>query len=200
MEKNLRRIVTLQRLQKKGYELFYRQGYNNTSVDEILDALELSKGAFYHHFKSKDKFLESIIKELISKKIYASLIADLERRKNPLMVIPDCLEYDLTMCEEDPNDNGFVITKFMAELQGNNNDMVVLLNQILEEWKVHLVNAIQWGKTNGFVSRHIDSESSATYIISSYIGIRNLMALGNKRLLKYQYLDQMKHYFNVIRA
>lgn len=200
MEKNLRRIVTLQRLQKKGLELFYKKGYYNTSVDEVLEALELSKGAFYHHFKSKEDFLESIIKELISKKIYASLIANLEEKKNPLVIIPDCLERVLTQSEEDKHDRGFVVVNLMAELRGNNDKMVVLLNHILEEWKVNLVNSVQWGKTNGYISRHIDSESIATYIISSYIGIRTLMAHGNKKLLKYQYLNQMKLYFNSIRA
>ena len=34
-------------------KLFYTKGYENTSVQDILDAVGFSKGGFYHHFDSK---------------------------------------------------------------------------------------------------------------------------------------------------
>ena len=39
-------------------ELFCRQGYQETSVQDILDILGTSKGSFYHHFESKGQVLE----------------------------------------------------------------------------------------------------------------------------------------------
>ena len=44
----------------KAEELFYAQGYEQTSVQQILDALKLSKGGFYHHFESKLEVLQAI--------------------------------------------------------------------------------------------------------------------------------------------
>lgn len=39
-------------------ELFLRKGYYQSTVDEILELADVSKGAFYHHFKNKaDAFL-----------------------------------------------------------------------------------------------------------------------------------------------
>ena len=40
--------------------LFYLKGYENTSVQDVLDELKLSKGGFYHHFESKLSLLEAI--------------------------------------------------------------------------------------------------------------------------------------------
>ena len=40
--------------------LFYTKGYEKTSVQDILDATNLSKGGFYHHFDSKLAVLEAI--------------------------------------------------------------------------------------------------------------------------------------------
>jgi len=40
--------------------LFYTKGYEKTSVQDILDAANLSKGGFYHHFDSKLAVLEAI--------------------------------------------------------------------------------------------------------------------------------------------
>ncbi|OGO78143.1 MAG: hypothetical protein A2Y23_11375 [Clostridiales bacterium GWB2_37_7] len=53
-------------------KLFLEKGYEETSIDDILDASGLSKGGFYHYFKSKDEvlvesinnFAESLLKEL----------------------------------------------------------------------------------------------------------------------------------------
>lgn len=41
-------------------ELFLEKGYDQTSVQDILDALTLSKGGFYHHFASKEQILQEI--------------------------------------------------------------------------------------------------------------------------------------------
>ena len=40
--------------------LFYLKGYEQTSVQDVLDELKLSKGGFYHHFESKLSLLEAI--------------------------------------------------------------------------------------------------------------------------------------------
>ena len=41
--------------------LFYRQGYENTSFADIADAVGISRGNFYYHFKSKDEILDAVI-------------------------------------------------------------------------------------------------------------------------------------------
>ena len=35
--------------------LFYRQGYEHTSFSDIAGVVQISRGNFYHHFKSKDE-------------------------------------------------------------------------------------------------------------------------------------------------
>ena len=40
--------------------MFCRNGYEKTSVQDILDALHTSKGSFYHHYASKELLLEEI--------------------------------------------------------------------------------------------------------------------------------------------
>jgi TetR/AcrR family transcriptional repressor of nem operon len=41
--------------------LFYEQGYEHTSFAAIADAVQISRGNFYHHFKTKDDILEAVI-------------------------------------------------------------------------------------------------------------------------------------------
>ena len=42
------------------WNLFYEQGYDNTTVEEIIDASQTSKGSFYHYFEGKDALLGSL--------------------------------------------------------------------------------------------------------------------------------------------
>ncbi len=41
-------------------ELFYEKGYENTTIQDIIDHLDVSKGAFYHYFKSKEDVIVAI--------------------------------------------------------------------------------------------------------------------------------------------
>ena len=40
--------------------LFCKNGYEQTSIQNILDSLDISKGSFYHHFISKESVLEAV--------------------------------------------------------------------------------------------------------------------------------------------
>jgi AcrR family transcriptional regulator len=41
--------------------LFYRQGYEHTSFSDIAGAVQISRGNFYYHFKTKDEILDAVI-------------------------------------------------------------------------------------------------------------------------------------------
>ena len=42
-------------------QLFYERGFENSSFANIADAVGISRGNFYHHFKSKDEILDAVI-------------------------------------------------------------------------------------------------------------------------------------------
>jgi TetR/AcrR family transcriptional regulator, transcriptional repressor for nem operon len=41
--------------------LFYRQGYEHTSFSDIANVVQISRGNFYFHFKTKDEILDAVI-------------------------------------------------------------------------------------------------------------------------------------------
>ena len=42
------------------WRLFYRQGYDNTTVEDIIMESGTSRGSFYHYFEGKDSLLSSV--------------------------------------------------------------------------------------------------------------------------------------------
>jgi AcrR family transcriptional regulator len=195
MEKNLKRMATMHRMQVAGLELFYKNGFYNTSVDDILKELSLSKGAFYYHFESKDDFFISIIQNLVVQKVYHMLVEPISGVEDPLNAISNCFDEALETAEHNQLDYGFVLGNFINEFNRKNPEISKYLHDILKVWEVNLITALQKGKTDGFVDRHVDSEAVATYLISSYMGIRTLMVEGNCKMLRYKYMQQLRHYF-----
>ena len=52
--------LTKKRIVSAAWKLFYEQGYENTTIDEIVEESCTSRGSFYHYFDSKDALLSSL--------------------------------------------------------------------------------------------------------------------------------------------
>ncbi|AYF26852.1 MULTISPECIES: TetR/AcrR family transcriptional regulator [Micromonospora] len=53
-------------------DLFARQGYHGTGLSELLDAVGLQKGGFYHHIASKEQLLLEIMLDPIDRVLASS--------------------------------------------------------------------------------------------------------------------------------
>ncbi|HAX52710.1 TetR/AcrR family transcriptional regulator [Muricomes intestini] len=53
-------ISVKERIIDVSLKLFYEKGYDNTTVDEIIQACGISKGGFYHYFQTKGDLLSSL--------------------------------------------------------------------------------------------------------------------------------------------
>lgn len=54
------RNQTKSRIVSAAWRLFYQYGYDNTTIDDIVEASHTSKGSFYHYFESKDALMGSL--------------------------------------------------------------------------------------------------------------------------------------------
>lgn len=57
---NAKKGQTKRKIVSAAWRLFYEQGYENTTVDEIVERSGTSKGSFYHYFEGKDALLSSL--------------------------------------------------------------------------------------------------------------------------------------------
>ncbi|RCK72329.1 MAG: Transcriptional regulator, TetR family [Anaerolineae bacterium] len=65
MAHQLRSIQTRARILNSAVDQFIRFGYEATSVDEICAAANVSKGAFYHHFPSKQTLFLALLQDWV---------------------------------------------------------------------------------------------------------------------------------------
>lgn len=61
MARNKYPEVTVERILDAATRLFLEKGYDNTTIQDIVNELDgLSKGAVYHHFKSKEEIMDAV--------------------------------------------------------------------------------------------------------------------------------------------
>ena len=67
------------------WDLFYRQGYENTTVEEIIEESGTSRGSFYHYFDGKDALLSSLSYLFDDK--YEELLETLDTDRNAFDIL-----------------------------------------------------------------------------------------------------------------
>lgn len=65
-------------------QLFFERGYDRTSVQDILDALQMSKGGFYHYFDAKDSVLRAVSERRAQSRFEQLNAAIHGTRRNPV--------------------------------------------------------------------------------------------------------------------
>ncbi|MEV6924109.1 TetR/AcrR family transcriptional regulator [Dactylosporangium sp. NPDC051485] len=80
-------------------ELIERRGFDRTSVQEIAERARLTKGAFYHHFESKDDLLRHIQDEYLEAQLAA--IRRIESgNDDPKARVAELIRFSLTSVAE----------------------------------------------------------------------------------------------------
>jgi len=76
------KITTRQKISAAAKNLFSTHGYSETTIDDIITAAGVTKGAFYHYFKSKEAVCGEIIDSIQGE--YQNILETLSKEANPL--------------------------------------------------------------------------------------------------------------------
>src|SRR5215470_2984389 len=74
---------TRERLLQAGFREVYRSGFQSASIDTILAATNVTKGALYYHFDSKEGLGHAIVEEIVAKLPQDNWLRPLQG-KNPI--------------------------------------------------------------------------------------------------------------------
>lgn len=69
MARNKYPDITIEKILEVSQRLFPTKGYDHTTIQDIVDKLSgLTRGAVYHHFKSKEEIMDSLMDKMFHKK------------------------------------------------------------------------------------------------------------------------------------
>ena len=181
---------------QKAFELIYTNGYQTTSVDDIIATTQVTKGAFYYHFKTKDEMGLAIINELMKPNFKNTFIEPLQSDENPLDIIYNLMENLLMENEVLKVEYGCPASNFTQEMAPWNIDFTRVLNELSLQWEKAIIDAVEKAKNNVKIKQNVNGKEVAVFVMAGYWGVRNLGKLENSKSVYVVYLKGLKSYFD----
>lgn len=183
---------------QKAYELIYANGYQTTSIDEIIATTEVTKGAFFYHFKNKDEMGIAIINEVL-KPLTANFLEPLKNEEDPLGSIYSLIDNLLMKNDFLKVEYGCPVGNFTQEMTPWNAAFNKVMNELTQQWTKAMITSIEKGKKNGLLRNDVNAKQVTLFVISGYWGIRNFGKLDNSKKAYLPYLKELKKYLNTLK-
>ena len=181
-------------------KLFSLKGFLGTSIHDILEAADTSKGGFYNHFSSKEDLFFQVIDE--ARKIWREKnLKGLDQIENPTAVIKRLLKNykDRYLKDADNFPGGCVFITLAAEL----NDQRPQLSKELEKGFVGLKGMLrrllEQGKESGELSKAVSTDSVTEILFSGMLGASLVYGVNKSKTsldksinALIEYLEQLK--------
>lgn len=159
---------TRERLLQAGFREVYRTGFQSASIDTILAATNVTKGALYYHFDSKEDLGHAIVEEIIAKMTVNKWLIPLQRGKNPVDTLIGIVQAT-SIRKEDVN-GGCPLVNLAQEMSPLDEDFRKRLEKIFREWQDGIAAALRRGQAQGTVRRDLAAEETAGFLIAMYEG------------------------------
>jgi len=178
------------------FGLIYSNGYQTTSVDEIIAKTNVTKGAFYYHFKTKDEMGLAILNELLKPIFSTNFIEPLKRADDALETIYNLIYHLLINDPLMTLESGCPASNLTQEMAPWNRDFTRTLNELSQNWEQAMIQAIKNSQEKGLINTNADPKEITVFVLSGYWGIRNLGKLETSKSLYLVFLKGLKSYLN----
>ena len=182
---------------EKAFDMIYQNGYQATSVDKIIEKTQVTKGAFYYHFKNKDEMGIAIIREIIRPTLNKGLLEPLKHSQNPLEDIYASISNKILKDDEYYVENGCPTNNLVQEMSAVSLKFHKALRNVLDNWISTIEKALERGKANGKVRESLDTKAAARFIVSGYEGMKGVGKIYGKDLYN-SYLRELKNYLKTL--
>jgi TetR/AcrR family transcriptional repressor of nem operon len=185
--------ATKQLILNKSLELIYKNGYQSTSVDEIIATTNVTKGAFFYHFKSKEEMGLAIINEIFYPRVAEELAQPLANANNITDGIYRMLHSILFDYSVFKVDYGCPVVNLVEEMAPVNEAFKKALSRLLVRVQQALELALVAAQNEGQIRKDVDCKRVAAFLLTSYSGIRNYGKIFGKSSYT-GFLREMKAY------
>jgi len=155
-------------LLQAGFQEVYRSGFQSASIDTILAATNVTKGALYHHFDSKQALGHAIVEEIIAKFTEDKWLRPLQQSHDPI----DTLIGIVRATSIRPRDvkGGCPLLNLAQEMSPLDEQFRRQLETIFNDWQAGIGKALRSGQSRGTVRRDLVPKEAAGFLIAMYEG------------------------------
>ncbi len=146
------------------------RGFNNTSVDAVLQASGVKKGSFYYYFKSKEDLGYAIIESHLRRFSDHVLGKAFSSKKNALIALEDFLDIILELHRQRNCSGGCLMGNMAMEMSDIHEGFRRKFQEVFEDWRIRVAGVLQQAKISGQFNDHMDSTRLAQFVIAGIEG------------------------------
>ena len=146
------------------------KGFNNTGIQEVLSAVNVPKGSFYHYFKSKEDFGICVLEHYAEASIEMTRSVLGDTNISPLQRLKNFFDFSRQKMAANQYCGGCLFGNLSQEMGDQSPAFETLLEKKWQLMRVGFMNCIEEGRNLGEIPPGLPAEVLADFMINSWQG------------------------------
>ena len=155
----------------KAMNLFWKQGYSATSVQDLVSYLGINRASLYDTFGGKNQLFKKSF-ELYRKINLEGVMHFFETRPNVKIGFSELFHTAIQEDVLDTDNKGCFVVNTTTELIPNDENLLIILEKNKQDFEMVFYNYLKKGQESGQLNTTHDLRSLATLFYTIYNGIR----------------------------
>jgi TetR/AcrR family transcriptional repressor of nem operon len=160
--------ATRERLLKEATHLVCRQGFSGTSVNTVLRAAGVKKGALYHHFPGKDDLGMAVLER--DRKGFVAFLDSTLSAPTPLEGLDRFFAAALSKHQETGFIGGCLWGNTALEMSDTNPGYTKLVTKVFDEWLARIERVIRQGQETRQIRTDLPAADLARLVVAGMEG------------------------------
>jgi len=157
----------------KAMSAFWAQGYDATSIQDLVDCMGINRGSLYATFGDKRSLFIRALRRYDT--LYREgWVARLVKAHNPRAAIMAAFDDAIDAVLKEGSSDGCLLVNTALELSPHDSEVSAVVSQGLAEMEYFFQHMIEQGQEVGEIPAHVPPVDTARGLLSLFIGLRVL--------------------------
>ncbi|MGH1405531.1 MAG: TetR/AcrR family transcriptional regulator [Rhodomicrobiaceae bacterium] len=157
----------------KAIQVFWKKGYEGTSMSDLIDAMGINKGSLYNAFGSKDELFNRALLRYDQLNRQEAL-KQLSKQEDPKQVIATFFDGMISETREDQEHKGCFLVNTALDLPNQSDEIKKMVSAALKELEDFFVTIIKKGQKVGTIETTKNAKEIAVSMVALIVGLRVL--------------------------
>lgn len=156
---------------EKAKQLFWKKGYEGTSMEELVTTLGISRSSLYDTFGDKHQLYCETLSSYAKENVY-TLAEQAKTAADPLQFIKDVFEIVMQQVKKDSEKKGCYVVNSIVEFANRDEEVKLITDANNKAFEKMLEQLIQRGQADGSITSAKSPKQLSKFLFNTICGIR----------------------------
>ena len=176
------------------FQEIYHRGFQGVSINEIVAKTDVTKGAFFHYFPTKNDLAYAIVDEMLREMIFERWIRPLAAYQNPVQGIITRFKKIVENTPDNSIQYGCPLNNLTQEMSAVDPVFREKLLAVMNLWITETEKYLKLAQERGYLSRKVSAREVAEFVVmveeGSFAMVKNL----RDKQVYWSIFNSLKHY------